>query len=100
MTLYNSCNKQDVKLESKIILMNPYGHLPGEIYGYLVQTKITLSVISLILTIWLIYCCYYHTELHPLHYHITVFTNFNLEYFYIITNTTIAFNCFVISIQQ
>ena len=54
------------------IVMNPYGHLPGRLYGMLPFTRILLMFYLVVCAFWLVKCIRYKDELMSVHYMISV----------------------------
>lgn len=56
-------NSGDFKFNGQSIWMNPYGHLPGDVYGYLPFYGWMCLIYLIIAIIWFIFNCIYWNEL-------------------------------------
>ena len=58
-------------LSGKSVVLNPYGHLPGRVYGFLPFVRVLLGGYAMLLTWWVFRCARYHRELMGIQYMIS-----------------------------
>lgn len=68
------CDPQvhNIQLSGSSVVMNPYGHLPGRVYGLLPFSRVLLAVYIVLVMIWVVKCCSYRHELMSIHVIISV----------------------------
>ena len=62
---------QNVLLNGRTIIVNPYGHIPARMYGIFPFTKLLVMVYTLLVIVWLVRCCWYRKELMSVHIMVT-----------------------------
>lgn len=55
-------------LTGEVVAMNPYGHLPGRMYGLLPFTRYLLFGYLILCLFWLLKCVNFHSQLMSVHY--------------------------------
>lgn len=63
---------QNILLNGKTTVMNPYGHVPARMYGIIPFTKMIIVAYTILMIFWIVRCCWYRNELMSVHIMITV----------------------------